>query len=736
MNRGITANTVARPAVDRSVGRSLGWAVGRAGFTLVEVAVTIGVMAVLTFIVAQVFATVGDTVANGKRTSTLNRRAAQLEQVMRQDFERMARGDGFLVIRNEYAQTQWDDDAPSNPIFEDEPEDKVQLFAGDLTPRRRRIDEIMFFVTAPRGESFTSSREPLATGTAAQSREARIYYGHGQRYPVDVADNRSNRPMLDETNIPAAGFGGRLGEPSSAAFENPNELASDWSLLRHVTLLSQTDDAVVTLPERVMHLRPDTVAAEVFRQRVRDSSRQVALQPAVQSIFRAIAPLQPDLPGELAPWPAGIRPGQDVETRRGGEVLYLATGRAGFFRSNFFEAFAAPLFSSGLVDIATTNLSEIRSTVESPYLRAANPGEPPALVYPDEISGPSNDAASDILINDADIQRNGAAPPQTMSGWQNLWDATGPVAPTRATPSGLVEGPVSASLADQVQQVWMLNALPTEPFRNFGGNPNSRQDRTGHRMRYEDAPRGSYVREMSDADDEEKLLDAIEQADQAMLRSSVFMKNCSEFIVEFSMGIVDDNPESQTFGQLVWHGLRRWVDDDFNGVFDPGERLIAWDDLEVIPVDNTITNEVTPGNLRAPAELLSPSTTTGIGATPLLNSRLNDLSKVFPHATVDEDFGPDSVDATNPDAGYVTGAQPEDMPSQAWVFGYADTPLGVAGGGAAGPSLLGAQAPTTQERPWPWPRLIRVTVRLTDEEDRSVETTYQSVFRVPGLPAN
>ena len=70
-------------------------------FTLIEVVVAVGVLAIVTLVIAAVFDSVGETVSAGTRISNLNRRAAQLERVMRQDFRRISRNEGFLVIRNE-----------------------------------------------------------------------------------------------------------------------------------------------------------------------------------------------------------------------------------------------------------------------------------------------------------------------------------------------------------------------------------------------------------------------------------------------------------------------------------------------------------------------------------------------------------------------------------------------------------------------------------------------------------
>ncbi|MEO0716958.1 MAG: hypothetical protein AAFY58_08210 [Planctomycetota bacterium] len=36
--------------------------------------------------------------------------------------------------------------------------------------------------------------------------------------------------------------------------------------------------------------------------------------------------------------------------------------------------------------------------------------------------------------------------------------------------------------------------------------------------------------------------------------------------------------------------------------------------------------------------------------------------------------------------------------------------------------------------PWPWPKLIRVTVTIADEIDPTIEQTFQFVLEAPGTP--
>jgi len=83
------------PSSSRGVSRAC------SGFTIIEIMVTVGILVLVAAGVASVFTSISDTVNTGKRVSEINRFSAQLERVMRRDFENMTR-DGYLVIANQY----------------------------------------------------------------------------------------------------------------------------------------------------------------------------------------------------------------------------------------------------------------------------------------------------------------------------------------------------------------------------------------------------------------------------------------------------------------------------------------------------------------------------------------------------------------------------------------------------------------------------------------------------------
>lgn len=245
---------------------------GRArGFTLIEVLVAMGAVAMLAVGIAQIFSVTGKTVSAGRRLSNLSTYAGVLERQLRADLGSVTR-DGFLMIRHDVANRG----AP------------IGLTAVDPSPRARRVDELSFFASG----QYTSQREPTLPGRNAQSTSARIYYGHGLQQdptsatytaPVTLSDNNSRAP----------GFGVA---PTGGA-TNPNRYAANWILLRHVLLLQSPSN---TMPDKNQGTL--TVAANEI-----DNVVQVGLQPAVPDLFRTRAQAQ-RLPAAGSIYREAVRP--------------------------------------------------------------------------------------------------------------------------------------------------------------------------------------------------------------------------------------------------------------------------------------------------------------------------------------------------------------------------------------------------------------------------------------------
>ncbi len=578
--------------------------------------VTIGVLILVAAGVSTVFTSIADTVDNGKKVAELNRYAAQFERVMRQDFENMTR-DGFLVIAQQ--------EAPGYTPARD-----VQLWAGDSTDldgngqqgRPRRIDEIMFFA---RGD-YETSRRAIATGMIAKASEASIYYGHGQKRAPDLLniDNASNlffNPRATDTNIDEDA---RLGVAPPGLL-NPNQYASDWSLLRHITLLAQPETSGQSLPDEVFGV----LRINSDRRWLEDSQRQVALQPAARSIFNSLSTT--GYSGNILPAPA------DYEIPRWYRQ-YTASPANPSDEEPMLRA-------SGLVDIVTEDLSTIRAIVN-----AASFSQAPTDSWD----------RSSILLNPMGMQQ------YYDEFITNFNDPLSTPNPNNAISLILPLNGGSNPHFDNARD-WMIDALPSL----WDLNPTTPVQLS--RIRYEDVPTRLLYDENdfadTDAGDRERTY---VEADQEMLGSSVFIPQCTEFIVEWSYGFIDPtitDPTDPQYKKMIWYGLDRWIDANNDGeILTVGNGTTAQQDHQVAQFYN-----------RRPD--VPAITDFERGPSPEM---------IVGHAALMPGFG----------------TPPE---TEIAVFGY--------------PDLAGND--------WLWPKFIRITLSISDPQDQSIERTFQMVFDVP-----
>lgn len=568
--------------------------VPRRGFTLLEILVAVGAVALVSLGLAAIFSAVGETVSGGRRVSQLNQYAQLIEAQMRRDFERMT-DDGFLVIRQ-----QWAD--PSADAAFDPAVDRVAVSAQDTSPRARRIDEILFFA---RGE-YTTARQPMSPEITPRATSARIYYGHGQPRVIDrAAGSLYLDPALDDANNDPNAILGRQGAT------NPSRFASDWILARHVTILAEPR----VTPERpitrvVFGIDPATPAGAL---RLADRDLQMGLQPASSSIFRAVARVEPL--GALPP-------------------------------AQYLRPTVRPRFSSGLVDIATTSLEQIRQTVTT------------TPVLPSEFTG--------IFPDDVDLNRFPATP----------------------TAGGITSRPATPESVD-LMHAWMSNAFPTESdtLTDFP----AAADPVGMRLRVEpQSPNLTGVLALPSTSPAQALEQAWRRADQLMLESSNFLPRCSEFIVEWSFGTVDAN------GEMIWFGPRRQADTNGDGVITNADATLT------LPYPSVASDP--SGATVAPLAATLPVVGGGAPLTYTFNDRLF------------YGFTP-------------TG----DEVSLTTYFGYVDP---IFNADANGDGELDPGESSVGILRWPWPRLIRVTITLSDPIDPTIETSFQFVFNTPRSGSN
>lgn len=607
------------------------------GFTLIEVLVAVGAVALVAVGLATIFSAVGKTVSGGRRVSLLSQYAGLIENRMRGDFDAMTR-DGVLVIRQ-----QWTDGTAAGGAQPDGVvslltapgnQDAVRLHARDANPRPRRIDEIVFFVR----DSVRSARQPLHPDVVAESGEARVYYGHGMM----------SLPQIDETDLTSRYFFPRTEDVNHRGqyqpldtplgkdrADNPNRFASEWTLLRHVTLLVNPEST-----------RPPVISGTVFgivpgsnqaaQNLLSNNNYQIALQPAAPSIFRAINR-------------------EGVLDSSGPPLAAFSVRPAGQSPVVFGTA---NVFASGLVDIATSDLNEVRAVVTSMI-------EPSAAMIPGR-----------------------PRPPLSPSG------AFGYTSPATSRPTN----PGAATSLDLAHD-WMAQLFPTEsnplPDTMFkiGGTQNT-VDPLGARIRYEpttpallndnviNASAGAAVTGPA------ALARAIRRVDQLMLESSGFVVRCSELIVDWSFGQIDP-----ATGTMIWYGPERWADTNNNG------RIDGLDSLVTMPYGFPGLPQVAQAFSTQPP---AGGSTPGVGLLPV-SQRL-----IY---------------------GYAPGSGQACLTS---YFGYVNPTFNA---DPNGDGFIGPGEPIERSLEWPWPKLIRVTLTLSDPIDPAIESTFQFVFKVPEAPS-
>ena len=608
---------------------------GRA-FTIIEMMVTIGILVVVAAGVATIFASVGDVVSKGRKLSQLNQFAARIERVMRDDFDRMTR-DGFLVIVNKNA--NFGNDVKLYRGQQSNPD--RNLFGGfsGNEGQIRRNDEIMFFA---RGD-YQTSRRAIAPSMVASSSEAAIYYGLGQMRRPDLVNFNSNtnfffNPQPWDNNFDNT-LDTRVGV-ETLGFVNPNEFARDWSLLRQVTLLVNPVGHGQRLPKQVFGVRSDDPAQRPF---LRDSGRQVALQPAARSIFTALSGTDFTLPFlELPLWLYDQNPG---------------------------GAQALPSYRvSGQVDVVTQDLASIRGMIQAlAATTAAGFREPSDFFnYNPNLPDPVLHTKDEFDIRYA---QNPLIPPNPIDA---LELDLGHYLNSGSWNSG------NTAQIDRIRR-WMIDALPSRWNLNITHSAPSAFDFISG-VRYEDIPtRLQFTgNEFSGSQDQQDLQRAYAEANQEMLGASVFVPRCTEFVVEWSYGFVDNSITDSTnpnFKKLIWYGLDRYVDSNNDGQLDQSDQRAA------VPY----------------------------------SQRSNASAGRDPGSTRRRLQGPDPRLIVGKNRPMAPGGNPAPLsPDQVEIatFGFA--------------TRAGKEGAV-----WPWPKLVRITMKLGDPTDRDIEQTYQVVFELP-----
>lgn len=666
----------------------------RRGFTLMEALVAVIGVSILSVGLATIFSAISKTVTTGRRVSAINSYAAVVERVLRDDFSRMTR-EGFLVIRNEFAINT----------------EGVPLSAEALSSRRvRRIDEVMFFA---RGQ-FESARSPLDPGFVARASSASIYYGHGQQ-KLEGSTGFAT-PFLDETNESPFLRLGYSDLDNTIGEVNPNFYAGDWTLLRQVRLLKNPQ------PEP----GGTTGLSTADLRRLQDNELQIARQPAAAGIFRVETVIGVPVAGQ------GFTPGTDD----------------GFDDYNLRSEVVSPLFESGIVDVATASLVDIKQRMTQIYARQSGlVGAPPQYfaptpgdVYtlrtrPSQIP-PVGNQDKVFLLSPREL----VAVREASKDASGNWTSNSPF----SEPQGDGDNVTGLQTLVSMQQSWMSDALPGrsnelrwEGTQAWSINPEldyewrgfdtrliagsfnqtsaygrSTYERTPartsprSRIRYEKSPPGynADVFGPDAATGTSGLLQAAYRADQQLIGASQFIPRCTEFIVEYSFGELDpDNAQ-----QVKWYGH------DPEGNANPDRKeMTEWLRPDAMRPEHTTAFD--------PADPNSRETQRDI-EKHLLADLINGL-----HTETTADRRRLRVTPIlHPLTHYFGYADPRAVPldpdGDGIIDGYDMNEDGVA-------DDLDGDGVSTDE--WPWPKLVRITMSFADPIDQTTEETFQFVIEIP-----
>ncbi|MGH7243379.1 MAG: PulJ/GspJ family protein [Phycisphaerales bacterium] len=684
-------------------------------FTLVEMLVAVGAVALVSVGLAAVFQTVGRTVTTGKRVSALTQQAAILESQMREDFKHMSR-EGFLVIRNQFTLGGLINNA--QPI-------SASRYAGDpLTARPRRVDELLFFANG----DYQTAREDLIPGRTAKGRAARIYYGHGQKAFVQTPQQQQafgtdmkylNPTFMDFFLQTNPNTNTRLGDPAPL---NPNRYASSWNLIRQAMVLARPTTVSdggwpADRPRPYWYSAPSEVAnnASALNTLTSDSTFQIAGQPAVSSIFRTI--------NEMFPLADNLTHAKQSSAFT--MFWPIAQGGVTTVRN-----------SSGVVDIAATDLDEIALIVNGsvyspgekggvdsfvgrygPYAMVEAPlplTNGPWLIDPaTDKSFVDPDFTTKLLVQDEKMPNTGKfAIPFYASSFV--------VAPKFDTKDSL-------NTTAARMQAWMLNAMPVpsgyaptvwnQDSTRFGvGVVDGTANRLGFRVRCED-----------DLPDIRGTMDTPDNRSVQTMRNNLLAvglakiaPHCSEFVVEWSFGqtfpmnaVAKDEFGNDVRGQTIWYG-----------------RTLGGYETDT-KTQYQISNS--PGAANPQVYRYDP------GANySAINGKFNDLGRRIVAPTPSPEYKPfkgspefagisiidDYVVPHWLTHGVVKWSlNGFDQSSLVSYFGYFDPTYK--------PTDLTTQPPSM---PWAWPKMIRVTFTLADASDPSIEQTFQYVFDLPPDP--
>ncbi|TVQ32855.1 MAG: type II secretion system protein [Phycisphaeraceae bacterium] len=259
------------PRSDNPIHAECGPGAPRRSFTLTELLVAIGVVALMSVAIGQIFQTIGRIVSTGSAIAEVDQVARAIERQLRDDFDslnRMPPDETFIAIRmreigDVNRNERVDQNQNERAIYLTREDREADLrdgldpyeVNGQLRSRAvtRRLDEIIFLAASPPGGLYVSqqldhdknpgSRDSrLIPRVATQA--ARIYIGHAMRPGLDTDENRNRPPATplrqyypDGYDNPNLTFANRQWGAFFGAENTRNEFGADWMLTRQPMLL-------------------------------------------------------------------------------------------------------------------------------------------------------------------------------------------------------------------------------------------------------------------------------------------------------------------------------------------------------------------------------------------------------------------------------------------------------------------------------------------------------------------
>jgi hypothetical protein len=337
-----------------------------------------------------------------------------------------------------------------------------------------------------------------------------------------------------------------------------------------------------------------------------------------------------------------------------------------------------------VVDVAATDLNEIRMTVTSGGV-FANPAN--TIIFPYQVTG----AGQLPLLSIRDV----------VPTWETANDAYSSGRPT----------PNNYQAIDRMQ-AWMSDAFPTDSRNNTfvttindfppdaaaTAGDGSDTGALGTRIRYEPEstdllasmsflPDGTAIAAAPTTADKIKIAEA--RGDQLLLGSSNLVPHCSEFIVEWSFGDMEKGGDPLHPPGVVWHGLQRQVG---GGMVRP----YPWDSQ----------NLERAKQVPVPGAIVTVNPATGVTTSTALPNQFITDRLIYGYSPV-HDGTPGEACLTS-------------------YFGWTDPTYA--------PPLPANSVMVGGHATWPWPRMIRVTITLSDPLEPTIESTFQYVFTTPPDP--